>query len=272
MRQVIPLCAGLLLGGPVLSQEPDQPATLSDVLDAGAQILFLGEVHDNPAHHALQAEIVAEVQPTAIVFEMLDGAAAETVMSERRAGRGDDLADTLNWAARGWPDFYLYYQIIEAAPEAAILGAEIPSRQARIAFDEGAAAVFGQDAPLFGLWEALPEAEQATREEMQFANHCDAIPRDLLPGFVEAQRLRDARLAFVAMGAFEAYGGPVVVITGNGHARRDWGAPALLERARPDLQLYALGQFEAPPGPDIPYDGWSLAVPVDRSDPCDAFP
>ena len=34
-------------------------------------VVVLGEVHDNPAHHAHQAQAVASIRPAAIVFEML---------------------------------------------------------------------------------------------------------------------------------------------------------------------------------------------------------
>ena len=37
----------------------------------GADILVLGELHDNPAHHLYQAQIVAAAHPSALVVEML---------------------------------------------------------------------------------------------------------------------------------------------------------------------------------------------------------
>ena len=44
-----------------------------DVLDALPQVdvVVLGEVHDNPAHHAHQARAVAAIRPAALVFEMI---------------------------------------------------------------------------------------------------------------------------------------------------------------------------------------------------------
>ncbi|WP_375261211.1 ChaN family lipoprotein [Palleronia sp.] len=59
---------------------------------------------------------------------------------------------------------------------------------------------------------------------------------------VEAQRLRDAMLAQAALNAFDDTGGPVAIITGNGHARTDRGVPALLARARPELSVLSVGQ------------------------------
>ena len=74
--------------------------------------------------------------------------------------------------------------------------------------------------------------------------HCDALPEDMLPGMVAVQRLRDAVLARAVVRAMDDTGGPVAVITGNGHARRDWGMPAMLARAAPDLDVWVLGQTE----------------------------
>ena len=37
----------------------------------GRDVVFLGEQHDNPAHHRKQAELVGEIAPQALVFEML---------------------------------------------------------------------------------------------------------------------------------------------------------------------------------------------------------
>ena len=107
------------------------------------------------------------------------------------------------------------------------------------------------------------------------AAHCDALPEDILPDFVEAQRLRDARLAAAALAAFEAHGGTVVVIAGNGHVRADWGAPALLATAAPEISMQTIGQVELAEGDEMPTDlpyGFAVAaVPTDRGDPCAAF-
>jgi uncharacterized iron-regulated protein len=93
----------------------------------------------------------------------------------------------------------------------------------------------------------------------------------MLPRMVSVQRLRDAALAQAALEAISRFGAPVVVITGNGHAREDWGAPALLRHASPGLAVFSLGQGEAGAQPDGGF-GVVLDGPgVDRGDPCDAF-
>lgn len=237
-----------------------------------AQVLFLGEVHDNPAHHLRQAEIVAEVQPRAVVWEMLgpEGAAKVTpdLIRDQAA-----LSSALEWADSGWPEFSMYYPIFAASPYAALYGAQLSRVKARSVMGQDLAEVFGADSALFGLDVALSEDQQAQREALQMAAHCDALPSEMLPMMVNIQRLRDAELAAAALRAFQETGGPVVVITGNGHARKDWGATYLFSQAAPDVPVFALGQGEI--GRSPPDGGFDqiekIAPAVDRGDPCDAF-
>jgi hypothetical protein len=66
-------------------------------------------------------------------------------------------------------------------------------------------------------------------------------------------------------------GAPVVVITGNGHAREDWGAPHLLRTAEPGVSVFSLGQGEAGRMPDGIFGAMIDGPATDRGDPCDAF-
>ena len=36
-----------------------------------ADVVILGEIHDNPQHHLVQAEAVEAITPTAVVWEMV---------------------------------------------------------------------------------------------------------------------------------------------------------------------------------------------------------
>jgi uncharacterized iron-regulated protein len=241
-----------------------------EVLAADAQVLVLGEVHDNPDHHAWQAELTARIAPAAVVFEMLSPEQAEVANGLPGAGM-DALGTALGWDESGWPDFSMYYPVFEAAQGARIYGAALPRERVRAAFGSGAAEVFGAGARRFGLDAALPAEVQATREAEQMAAHCDALPEEMLPGMVAAQRLRDAHFARVTVDALEETGGPVVVITGNGHARTDWGMPAALALAAPDVSVLSLGQLEGAPEEAPPYDLWRVSGAPEREDPCAAF-
>ena len=233
-------------------------------------VSVLGEVHDNPAHHAAQAERVQNIAPRALVFEMLTPEQANSITPELRVD-ADALAKALDWENSGWPDFAMYYPIFAAAPDARIYGAGVGRDEARAAMDGGFDGPMDGSAARFGLDEPLPQHQQDAREALQMEAHCNAIPEEMLPGMVRIQRLRDAMLARMALEAHEDTGGPVVVITGNGHARRDWGMPALLALAAPELEVHVVGQTEN----EMPlvggFDEVLSAPPAQRDDPCEAF-
>jgi uncharacterized iron-regulated protein len=249
------------------------PAAADPAVDAisqaDADVVILGETHDNPHHHARQAEIVAALNPAALVFEFLTPAQAER---HRPGVTEQDLKAALGWdEASGLPDFSMYYPIFAAAPEARILGARVPRPRARAAMQRGVVAEFSGDAGRFGLDVPLPAAEQAQRQAMQAEAHCDALPEEMLPQMVAVQRLRDAELARATLAALDSAGPPVVVITGNGHARKDRGVPAMLMRARTGVEIFALGQAEGGAAPAGNFDLVVSSPPVDRDDPCAAF-
>jgi len=233
-------------------------------------VTVIGEVHDNPAHHETQARLVTEIAPRALVFEMLTPEQAARIAPGTRGG-AEALADLLGWAESGWPDFGMYYPIFEAARGARIYGAGLDREAARAAMKDGLDAALDGEAARYGLDAPLPEAQQAAREALQMRAHCDALPEEMLPGMVRVQRLRDAMLARAALAAHEETGGPVVVITGNGHARKDWGMPALLARAAPELEIRAIGQSETGAPLAGEYDKVISAPPPARDDPCAVF-
>lgn len=259
--------AAVMLAAPVMAG-PVGPEALTRL--PGADVVILGEVHDNALHHAHQAQAVAAIGPAALVFEMLTPAQAARAEGIDPAD-ADALEAALGWNASGWPDFAMYHPIFSAAPKAVVHGGAMDRATVRRAFDEPLSAVFGPEAAAFGLTRALDPADQAAREAAQAAAHCGALPPAMLPGFVAAQRLRDAALARAVRDAFAATGGPVVLITGTEHARRDLGVPAKLALAAPGLRVLSVGQVEGDPGPDAPFDLWIVTDPAPRGDPCAGF-
>ncbi len=234
-----------------------------------ASVVILGETHDNPVHHAVQADWVEAIQPKAVVFEMLT---AEQAAADTPGLRTDQvgLEAALGWADSGWPEFAMYYPVF-AASDAAFYGAAVPRETVRAAFGGNVMALFGPGADVYGLDRALPEAQLSARLDLQFDAHCEAMPRDALGGMVDIQRLRDATLAQTVVQALEEVGSPVVVITGNGHARRDWGVPSYLSRVVPEVPVFVLGQSEDGGMPEGGFDLVLDAPAVERPDPCEAF-
>ncbi|WP_340109224.1 ChaN family lipoprotein [Pikeienuella sp. HZG-20] len=274
----------LLFAAPAAPAEPCAPAI--GVICAGeaamdeaamlarlraADIVILGERHDNPAHHERQARIVAALAPGGLAFEMVPRA-REAAANAARAS-GDDLGAALDWAESGWPAWEMYAPIFAAAPGARIAGGGVERSALMAAVKDGAAAAFGDGAARYGLDEPLPEPMRAAMLDEQERAHCGALPAAMLPGMVAAQRLRDAAFADAALRLIEAGAAPAALITGNGHARTDRGAPVYLRRAAPELDVVSVGMIEigAETEPHTPYDIAIFTAPFDRGDPCADF-
>ncbi len=224
-----------------------------------ADIVILGEVHDNAAAHQGQADVLADLQPSAVIFEMLT--AQDAAMAD-----ADRALIPQAWEASGWSDFALYAPIFDALGDARIIGAAAPRDKISAVYIDGPAALFGADAGRYGLDAVLPQDQQTARETLQFEAHCKAMPRDMMAGMVAVQRYRDAVFARAALEALDSHGPPVAVIAGNGHARTDWGVPALIGLAAPNVTTHAIAFVEPPT--DIPFDAVRVVPPADRDDPC----
>ncbi|WP_299649782.1 ChaN family lipoprotein [uncultured Tateyamaria sp.] len=238
----------------------------TDWSDFSGDVLILGEFHDNPDHHAEQAKAARIIVPNAVVFEMLTPAEASALADiPRNPGDMTEATEGFHWT-----NIADYADILAAS--SVIIGAALPREDMRAAFSDGAAQTFGPEADIFGLTEPLSEDEQAARELGQFDAHCEAMPLEMMGGMVEAQRLRDAAFARTVLTAIDKYGAPVMLITGNGHARLDWGVPAYLARVRPNLDVTSIGQGERQEPPEGVFS-WTLngAASPDRGDPCAVF-
>ena len=181
MKSVFPLIA-LLWGAVIAAQTQAQ------------DVVIIGEIHDNPAHHQVQARQVADLTPKAIVFEMIAPDKAYGVVLPQFSDP-DGLEAYLGWAASGWPDFAMYAPIFAAAPDAIIYGAHVPRAQVRAIMEQGIASAFGDEASQYGLDNPLPDPQHQQRVALQIAAHCDAIDSTVAPVLIGVQRYRDAVLA-----------------------------------------------------------------------------
>ena len=233
-----------------------------------ADVVILGEIHDNPQHHRVQTKVIEAIEPSAVVWEMVTEEGARR-LAQTAVSDPEELSRILRWAESGWPPLSMYYPVFQAS-NAPVYGAMVPRAAARAAMERGAATALGADAARFGLTVPLAPEDQAARQADQLAAHCDALPAEMLPQMVAIQRLRDAVLARAILQASDETGGPVAVITGNGHARKDRGIPTFLSRIRPGLKVFVLGQSE-----DGQIAGEFDAIidspSVEREDPCKAF-
>jgi uncharacterized iron-regulated protein len=261
-------------------------ATLAELRAAVARgrFVLLGEIHDNPDHHAIQARLLEAVLATgrrpALALEMLDPDQQEAVNAVL-AGPAPSpaaLAAAVGWDRSGWPAFAMYEPIFRVGMQARlpIVAANLPTTLARDVVHRGAEAL---TPPLRALLEAagpLSPAEAGERREEMQASHCGQLPEALLDPMVLSQRARDAHLAMALVAG--ATGGGAVLVTGDEHARRDRAVGALLrtEGVAPE-EIVSVGLREvdpavtAPPGASAsPAHDWIVFTPgVDRGDPCE---
>jgi uncharacterized iron-regulated protein len=266
----------------------EEPALLEAL--SQARFVLLGERHDNPDHHQLQARLVrrltASGRAPVLAFEMLDVSQQPTIDAAlaRAPGDPDALAQAVAWEKSGWPDWSLYRPIFVEGTQRGlrILGANLPRAQTRELVMRGAGAMDPQTRDRLGLDTPLPEdVTRAMRAEMH-ESHCGHMPESMMDPMVLAQRARDASMADSLLAHASEQG--AILITGAGHARTDRGVPAHLARRAPDLPVRSVAFVEVSPEArepkdyatadspgTLPYDYVWFTPAAQREDPCAAF-
>lgn len=252
---------------------------------AGARFVLLGETHDNPDHHALQARLlhalIARGRRPALAFEMLDvdqQGEADAVL-RGPAPTPEALREAVGWDRSGWPSFSLYQPIFQAGLGAhlPIVAANLSRRSAREVIHHGTGALAAPVRVLLDRAGPLSRDEERERREEMEALHCGQLPEAFLDPMVLSQRARDAQLAQALLSRASADG--AVLITGAEHARRDRGVGEFLRVAgtAPD-EVAALALREVDPavgkpaGYDpAPYDYVLFTPGADRGDPCEGM-
>jgi uncharacterized iron-regulated protein len=248
---------------------------------AEADFVLLGEKHDNPDHHALQAralrEMIARGKAPAVAFEMLDEDQQPTVDAYLAApgATAAGFGPHVDWDDRGWHEYGWYAPIVEAAMGAhlPIVATNLVKKELRAIVHGGAAAMNPARAKELGLDVQLPDAQTVELQEEMRASHCGQLPDEMLGPMATAQRARDGALGSHMLAA--AAGPPkrpVVLVAGNGHARTDRGVPAYLYAHAPGAKVVSVGFLEVDhaktaPEPE-PYDFVWYTPRASDDDPC----
>ena len=259
------------------ASEPELVRALSQ-----ASYVLLGETHDNPDHHLLQARLLQEMVRTgrrpALAFEMLDVDQQGQVDAVLRgpAPTPASLRDAVDWDRSGWPAFAMYQPIFQVglAAHLPIVAANLSRPLARAVIHLGMGALSPAIQQLLAHAGPLPPDEERERREEMEALHCGELPKAFLAPMVLSQRARDAQLAAAVHTGATA--GGAVLITGAEHARRDRGVGAFLRvTGVPPEQIASVAFREVDPQlekPDAyggaPYDYLVFTPATEREDPC----
>jgi uncharacterized iron-regulated protein len=235
-----------------------QPATATFVAPdqvenaaARADFVLLGEKHDNPDHHLLQAKVLRAMirrgRRPAVVFEMIDEdrqAALDRWLAEKPRNAAG-LGEAVGWGKSGWPPWETYRPIAEAALEAGLplRAGNLAKGMTRRIGKSGLSALDAERRVRLGL-DFPPSEEQAAvmRREL-FDAHCGLMPEAAMSPLVDVQRARDAVLADNLVTALGDADG-AVLIAGSGHARSDHGTPLYLARLAPGRRILTIRFLE----------------------------
>ena len=256
---------------------------------ARAEFVLLGEKHDNPDHHRLQAELlrglIAAGRRPAVGFEMfsLDDAGAIAKHLARAPSDAAGLGPAVNWQKSGWPDWAMYQPIAEAALAAklTIVATNLPLATARQMSREGLALEPSVRRDL-GLDQPLSDAMLATMVADIQNSHCGYGSAESIQTMVQVQRARDAQMAQSLIAAATADG--AVLVAGAGHVRSDYGIPVYLTAKAPGRQVVSIAFVEVDelePEPNkylpagaagrAPFDYLWFTPRLDNEDACEKF-
>jgi uncharacterized iron-regulated protein len=257
---------------------------------ARADFVLLGERHDNPDHHLLQAEalrsLIAVGRRPAVGFEMLGLDDAGAVANHLAAAPNDaaGLGQAVNWNKRGWPDWAMYQPIAEAALQAKlrIVPTNLPLATATKMTRNGLAALDPSMVRELRLDQPPPEPVFARMAADIRDAHCGYAPEEILKPMVDVQRARDSQMAESLMAADDPDG--AILVAGAGHVRNDYGIPIYLRAKAPEKRVISIAfvEVDAPktepqsyalsyPNAHLPFDYVWFTPRVDDEDPCEKF-
>ncbi len=257
--QVIDLHTGEEISEPLLAERLRQQ-----------DLVLLGELHDNPQHHRLRGELIAHfARPGTTVV-------AEHLPSGARVAAGGPLQSDLEAAgfdAKGWR-WPLHQPLFgdiraQALP---LVGGNLPKGYSKQLMAGGEASLTDALASSYRQAPLAPAAVARLDGDL-VDGHCGQLPDKYLAPMRLVQRATDISMANMLLAH-----APAVLVAGNGHVRKDYGVPQVLEALAPSLKISSIGFYER--GGDRAelikslagrYDYVWLTEGAGRSDPCENF-
>jgi uncharacterized iron-regulated protein len=254
-----------------------------------APYALLGEKHDNPDHHALQARMIraltAAGRRPAVAFEMFTpsqtGALGRYLAAHPREAAG--IGEAVDWKSSGWPAWAMYEPIAQAALDAGlpIVAANLDTERVRAVSRQGVAALDRDFAHRHGLDRPLVAHVRLAMAKDISDSHCGHAPADRIDAMIGAQRARDAQMAEALLTAPGRDG--AILIAGGGHVRNDFGVPAYVRRIDPAARTVSVALIEVDAkrtdvesyanrfGGRLPFDYVWFTPAVDDEDACEKF-
>ncbi len=236
---------------------------------ATADVLLLGETHDNGAGHQLRAAVLrqrieAGWRPV-IAMEQFDREQQPALDAAMRECADADCVIgkvIMGKATWQWP---FYKPVIELALtyKLPLLAANLSRADAGKVIQDGFSAALDPGViSRYKLDKPLPAAVLSHQVEEVRSGHCGMLPDEMLEPMARAQIARDVLMA-ETLRPFASRGS--VLIAGNGHVRRDIAVPYWLHTQ--GLTTASTGFVEEAGAPGE-FDSEQRIPAMERPDPC----
>lgn len=238
-------------------------------LARAADIVLIGETHDNSYHHNRQARVISGLRspesPMVVGFEHIP-ARLQPLLDTFRHGDSRDLNQLgrdLQWEKLGWPDWKIFAPVFRAAFDS---GALVIALDGMVKLGQPSK----QDLMARQMFRSFPQATRRSLLNEMKASHCGRVSETVATRMAETQVKRDLNM-ISRMNALSPVGSKQIYVVGRGHARKDWGIPAQLRKLRPGARVLSIGLVEEMPelaGLGSKFDLVWITPAVRRPDPC----
>ena len=230
--------------------------------------IILGEVHDNAKAHALRLswlQNLAKNKKIALAFEQFDSEYNELLQkAQQEQDTPQEIEAKAHFDAKGW-NWSFYEPLVQLA-----IQNRWPMGAANLSRSQMGAIMMGSEPSPATPQHWSQQQQEQERQEVK-VGHCGLLPEDQLDRFVSAQQARDRRMAAMMVTLHQKTGLPVVLIAGNGHARKDLAVPVWLAQLDPKSTISSVAVLERHSQDSDPRANFDEVYWVDeeeRPDPC----
>jgi len=226
---------------------------------AQADVVYLGEKHDNPRHHALQLQALQTLLERglrpALGFEFFaqhqTGYLQDYVQAQNKrlsdAEAAQQLRRNLGWGPQRDADWAFYLPLLQWArqQDLVVFGADLPDSLKRRLTRLGPAALSAVEQRLLQTTGFQDAAYRELMAQTLIEAHCGWNDPDLIERLYQTWLARNDAMAqaIAAMGQANT-GQPIVMILGAGHIRHDMGVAERVRHLWPQARQINLAYQE----------------------------
>ncbi len=236
--------------GRIIDLKTGKPLSFPDLVDQlkGIDVVFVGEVHNNPEHHLIQVQLLQSLlalntPPPAVAMEFFD-TTRQPALDQFMNGDLDEATflKQVDWKNNWRFPYHLYRPLLWASREkgTALLGINAPHRVVGKVAKSGLSSLTvkerGQVAKDINL--SIADHQKYINDifkQHQFRGHAKNSMGNF-DHFYQAQCVWDETMAETIADYIKAKGGKLVVFTGNGHIINKFGIPDRVRR-RVDVNM-----------------------------------